>query len=65
MEWVAISFSRGIFPTQGLNRGLLHCRQTLYPLSHQGGKGRGVVPARPLKPTDKAVSPPGDSVAPP
>ena len=27
---------QGIFPTQGLNLGLLHCRQTLYPLSHQG-----------------------------
>ena len=26
----------GIFPSQGLNPGLLHCRQTLYPLSHQG-----------------------------
>ncbi|XP_055294731.1 ras-related protein Rab-9A isoform X2 [Moschus berezovskii] len=26
----------GIFPTQGLNPGLPHCRQTLYPLSHQG-----------------------------
>ena len=25
-----------IFPTQGLNPGLLHCRQTLYHLSHQG-----------------------------
>ena len=25
-----------IFPTQGLNPGLLHCRQTLYLLSHQG-----------------------------
>ena len=25
-----------IFPTQGLNPGLLHCRQTLYRLSHQG-----------------------------
>ena len=25
-----------IFPTQGLNRGLLHCRQILYHLSHQG-----------------------------
>ena len=24
-----------IFPTQGLNPGLPHCRQTLYPLSHQ------------------------------
>ena len=35
-EWVAIPFSRGIFPTQGLNLGLLHCRQILYPLCHQG-----------------------------
>ena len=26
----------GIFPTQGLNLGLLHCRQILYHLSHQG-----------------------------
>ena len=26
----------GIFPTQGLNPGLLHCRQILYQLSHQG-----------------------------
>ena len=29
--------SLGIFPTQGSNPGLPHCRQTLYPLSHQGG----------------------------
>ena len=27
LEWVAISFSRGIFPTQESNRGLLHCSQ--------------------------------------
>ena len=27
---------QGIFPTQGSNLGLLHCRQTLYCLSHQG-----------------------------
>ena len=26
----------GIFPTQGWNPGLLHCRWTLYHLSHQG-----------------------------
>ena len=26
-----------IFPTQGLNPGLLHWKQTLYRLSHQGG----------------------------
>ena len=36
LEWVAISFSRGFFLTQGSNPGLWHCRQTLYRLSHQG-----------------------------
>ena len=28
--------AQGIFPTQGLNPGLLHCRQILYQLSHKG-----------------------------
>ena len=28
--------TRGIFPTQGSNSGLMHCRQTLYQLSHKG-----------------------------
>ena len=27
---------QGIFPTRGSNPGLLHCRQILYHLSHQG-----------------------------
>ena len=27
---------QGIFPTQGLNQSLLHCKQILYYLSHQG-----------------------------
>ena len=35
LEWVVIPFSR-IFPTQGLNPGLPHCRRILYRLSHQG-----------------------------
>ena len=35
LEWVAIPFPRGIFPTQGLNPGLLHCRWILYQLSYQ------------------------------
>ena len=30
------SLLQGIFLTQGSNPGLLHCRQILYPLSHQG-----------------------------
>ena len=29
----------GIFSTQGLNPGLLHCRQILYQLSHEGSPG--------------------------
>ena len=30
------SLLQGIFPTQGSNLGLLHCRQILHHLSHQG-----------------------------
>ena len=30
------SLLEGIFPTQGENSGLLHCRQILYHLNHQG-----------------------------
>ena len=33
------SFLQGIFPTQASNRGLLHCRQILYQLSHQESSG--------------------------
>ena len=35
-HWSGLPFlSPGIFPTQGSNPGLLHCRQMLYCLSHQ------------------------------
>jgi len=30
------AFFQGIVPTQRLNPGLLHCRQIVYHLSHQG-----------------------------
>ena len=40
LEWVAIPFSRGSFPTQGWNLGLSHCRQILYHLIHQGSPKR-------------------------
>ena len=45
LEWVAIP-SLEIFPTQGSNPGLVHCRQILNCLRHQGGpnvpwKGKG------------------------
>ena len=31
-----LSLLQGIFPTQGSNPGLLHCRQIIYHLSHKG-----------------------------
>ena len=56
LEWVAFPFSRGIFPTQGLNPGLPHCRQILYQLSHKGSPrilewvdypfSRGIIPTQ-------------------
>ena len=35
------SLLQGIFPTQELNWGLLHCRQILYRLSHKGNTEYG------------------------
>ena len=32
----SLSLLQGIFPTQELNQGLLHCRQILYQLSSHG-----------------------------
>ena len=32
----SLSLLQGIFPTQGLNSSLPHCRQILYQLSHKG-----------------------------
>ena len=36
LEWVAVSFFKRLFPTQGLKLGFLHCSQILYHLSLQG-----------------------------
>ena len=36
VEWVAIHFSRGIFPTQGSNPRFLHWQADSLPLSHLG-----------------------------
>ena len=38
----SLSLLQGIFLTQELSRGLLHCRRILYQLSHQGSP-RGVL----------------------
>ena len=32
----SLSLLQGIFPTQGLNKVLLHCRRIIYQLSHKG-----------------------------
>ena len=40
MERVAVSLLQGTLPTQGSKPGLLHCRQILYCLSHQGSPSR-------------------------
>ena len=43
-----LSLLQGIFPTQGSNPGLPHCRQILYQLSHKGNpKGSNII--TPLK----------------
>ena len=34
-------YPQGMFPIQGLNPGLLHCRQILYHLRHQGDPYKG------------------------
>ena len=40
LEWEAFPFSRGVFPIQGSNPGLMHCRQILYKLTYKGSLGR-------------------------
>jgi len=35
----SLSLLQGIFPTQGSNLGLPHCRQILYPMSYQETEG--------------------------
>ena len=36
LEWGCHALLQGIFPTQGWNPGLLHCRWILYQQSYQG-----------------------------
>ena len=38
----SLSLLQGIFPTQGSNLGLLHCRRSLYQLSRQGSPRSGL-----------------------
>ena len=45
--WATHLLLQGIFPTQGLNPGLSHCRQILYQLSHRGKPAEGKANANP------------------
>ena len=43
----SLSLLQGIFPTEELNRGLLHCRQILYQLSYEGSPAAFLQPLHP------------------
>ena len=53
LEWVYFLLQR-IFPTQGLNLDLLHCRQILYCLSHPGSP---IIPSWAFLPNLRARKP--------
>ena len=42
----SLSLLQWIFPTQELNRGLLHCKQILYQLKYQGSPTNGKFPSQ-------------------
>ena len=42
----SLSLLQGIFPTQGSNSGLLHCRWMLYQLSHKGSPEPRIIPLK-------------------
>ena len=46
---VSLSLLQGLFPTQGLNPGLLLCRRVLYQLSHQGSSNACGILIHPLR----------------
>ena len=61
----SLSFLQGIFPTQGSNPGFLHCKQMLYPLSHQGSPNKTYAKSFQSCPTlcdPRDGSPPGSPV---
>ena len=54
----SLSLLQGIFPTQGLNPGLLHGRRILYQLSHKGSPLSGERPSMEKPGMLTAVAPP-------
>ena len=57
LEWVSHSLLQGMFPAQGSNPGLPHCRRILYQLTHQGSPGI-------LKPIPSSVALPNPGIKP-
>ena len=51
----SLSLLQGIFPTQGSNPGLLHCRQILYQLSYQGSPNLSLTSAKVINDTTSAL----------
>ena len=59
----SLSLLQGIFPTQGSNPGLPHCRQILHQLSHKGSLtllffsplSVGIVSTTPTSPTPRSI----------
>jgi len=49
----SLSLLQGIFPTQGLNPGLPHCRWILYQLSH---KAQALIATSPIKDLESYIS---------
>ena len=47
------SLIQGIFPTQGSNLGLLHCRQVLYHLSQQESQWALIQGVQRTRPNDR------------
>ena len=51
----SLSFLHGIFLTQELNWGLLHCRWILYQLSYQGSPNLSLTSAKVINDTTSAL----------
>ena len=53
----SLSLLQGVFPTQGSNPGLPHCRQILYQLGHNGSPNEVKCKLRPTRcnPMDYAI----------
>ena len=67
LEWVAIPFSRESSQSGDQNQDLLHCKQILYYLSHQGSPSHALATldfsAFPMVTSEKAMAPHSSTLA--